>query len=77
MRVVLVGILFQFLLPTPMSVSGNSDPSAPISLLLHPFLLSRPEKETVTNLGTVADLGTTLIPLNFCAQTFYSIKCCH
>lgn len=62
-----------------MIVLGNSDPSAPISLLLppYPFLLSRPEKETVTNLGTVADLGTTLIPLNFCSQTFYSIKGCH
>ena len=56
---------------------GNHDPSAPISLLLHPFLLSRWEKEAVTNLGTVADLGTTLIPLNIYSQTFYSIKCCH
>lgn len=43
---------------------------------LHPFLLFRPEKEIVTNLGTVTDLKITLIPLNNCSQTFYRIEGC-
>lgn len=45
---------------------GNHDPSAPISLLLRPFLPLSDEKKKPLLTGTVADLqGTSFNPIKY------------